>query len=195
MVHLTLHQQETRAVQQEAPALEEELLARIAGGEEQALASLYLATQKAVYGFALSILGDRYAAQDVLQDTYLKIFTAAGTYRPQGKPMAWILTITRNLARMRLREKRNRDVPLQEEWGLPVSDTEENRLDRLVLQSAMLHLSQEERQIVILHSTTGLKHREIADLLERPLPTVLSKYRRALSKLRNYLKEDTSHDG
>lgn len=54
----------------------------------------------------------------------------------------------------------------------------------------MTGLSDQERQVVLLHAVTGLKHREIAALLELPLPTVLSKYSRALKKLRLAMKED-----
>ena len=62
--------------------------------------------------------------------------------------------------------------------------------DRMVLTSLLTVLSEEERQIVLLHSMTGLKHREIADLLEMKLSTVLSKYNRAIKKLRHAWKEN-----
>ena len=55
-------------------------------------------------------------------------------------------------------------------------------------------LSDEERQIVTLHALTGLRHREIAALLELPLPTVLSKYHRAIRKMRADLEGDNAHD-
>jgi len=59
----------------------------------------------------------------------------------------------------------------------------------LVLNAAMQTLSSEERQIIILHAVSGLKHIEIAELLSMPLSTVLSKYSRARKKLQNTLKE------
>ena len=55
--------------------------------------------------------------------------------------------------------------------------------DRMMLEAVLSALSDEERQIVTLHALTGLRHREIAALLGLPLPTVLSKYSRALKKL------------
>ena len=57
-----------------------------------------------------------------------------------------------------------------------------------VLQEALARLSGEERRIVLLHAVTGLKHREIAQLLELPLSTVLSKYHRGLKKLKSLMK-------
>lgn len=99
--------------------------------------------------------------------------------------MAWLLTIARNLARSRLRQG-GRQVELdEEEWNaLPASLPAVTSEDRVVLQEALAGLGAEERQIVLLHAVTGLKHREIALLLELPLSTVLSKYHRGLKKLK-----------
>lgn len=163
---------------------------KIAGGDREALVQLYEQTQAAVYGFALSILKNRQDAEDVLQDAYIKIWQAAGSYAPQGKPLAWIFTITRNLARMRLREQARIVVAAPEEWQeLFAEEPRMDYEDRLVLASVMGVLADEERQIVMLHAVAGMKHREIAQILHLGLSTVLSKYNRALKKLRNALKE------
>ena len=61
--------------------------------------------------------------------------------------------------------------------------------DRLVLESALAILSEEERQIILLHAVSGLKHREIADSIGLPLSTTLSKYHRGLKKLRKHLND------
>lgn len=171
---------------------DEGMISRIASGDRDALAQLYEETRHAVFGFALSILQNRPSAEDVLQDTYLKVWSSAAAYKPQGKPMAWILRITRNLALMKLREKRNRDIQLTERMDIPAAlDTEEGRLDRIVLELALNTLSDEERQIIMLHSLSGLRHREIAEILQLPLSTVLSKYRRTLKKLEKLIKEES----
>ena len=62
--------------------------------------------------------------------------------------------------------------------------------ERELLQTALAALEEQERRIVVLHAVTGLKHREIAQLLELPLATVLSKYHRALKKLKVRLEGD-----
>ena len=59
----------------------------------------------------------------------------------------------------------------------------ENVADRMALMAALEILKEDERQIVILHASAGMKHREIAASLQMPLATVLSKYRRAMKKL------------
>ena len=100
----------------EQVALLEQHLADIAAGDKQALAQLYEATSSAVFGFALSILKNPHSAEDVLQDCFVRIFRSAPSYQPEGKPMAWILTITRNLCLQVLRKDgATADLP-QEEW-------------------------------------------------------------------------------
>ncbi len=61
-----------------------------------------------------------------------------------------------------------------------------------MIRTALGKLSDDERQIVMLYAVAGLKHREIADLMEMALPTVLSKYHRTLKKLRSFVKGDGS---
>ena len=163
-------------------------LARMAGGDQAALADLYAATRDAVFGFALSLLKNAHDAEDVLQDTYVVLWQAAKDYVSMGKPMAWILTITRSLCLQKLRQyKRQTDLP-QEDWepwlqakaGL-------SQEDRIALRQCLAQLDDRERQIIVLHAVAGLKHREIADLLDIPLSTALSKYHRGLKKLRQHL--------
>lgn len=163
-------------------------LLETAQGDTCAFAQLYTHTSAAVYGFALSILKNAHDAEDVLHDTFLSIRSAAQGYRPMGKPMAWILTIARNLCMARLRQ-RSRDAQLTgREWeSLPDADPVTDAQDRMILAQYLHALSDEERQIVTLHALAGFRHREIAEITGMPLPTVLSKYHRALKKLKQNL--------
>ena len=169
----------------------EQLLLGVAAGDREALSGFYARTRTAVYGLALSYLRSGHDAEDVTQDTYLKVWDSAGTYRPQGKPMAWLLTITRNLSLMRIRSRdKVVDMP-QEDWNmLVVESSAVTAEDRQVLTAALYGLTDQERRVVLLHAVSGLKHREIAQILEMPLATVLSKYHRALKKLRDLLEGD-----
>ena len=105
--------------------------------------------------------------------------------------MAWVLTIARNLARMKLRQE-GRQVGMEETYwdAIPDGGPAVSPEDRQILQDALATLGDQERQVVLLHAITGMKHREIAALLEIPLATVLSKYHRARKKLRTYLEGD-----
>jgi len=167
------------------------LLIRIAQGEQDAFKQLYENTDRSVYSFILSIIRNSQDAEEIMQDTYLKVWTSAHLYTDQGKALAWIFTISRNLCYMRLRNrKRESDIPIEDlELGESCPQIE-NTVDRLVLESALEVLSEEERQIVLLHAGTGMKHREIAKTLGLPLATVLSKYSRSIKKLKINLSEE-----
>ncbi len=173
----------------------ERQIAEIGQGCTEALAALYLSTHVSVYSFALSLLKNPDDAEDVLHDCYISIYDSAMQYRPAGKPMAWILTITKNLCFRKQRErKRTADIPQEDwenQWHTNPHMTAE---DKLLVAECMVQLSDEERQIVVLHAVVGCKHREIAGLLSLPLSTVLSKYNRALKKLRKFLPTEGEKD-
>ncbi len=163
----------------------EALLARIAKQDKAALGELYECTHRAIYGFAMSMSQSPADAEDVLQDTYIAVYSSAASYIPRGKPMAWLMTIAKNLARMRLRAVRKHLDLAEEDWGRYLASNPDVSADeRMLLQTAMRVLSDEQQQIVMLHAVAGMKHREIAQLLDMPTATVLSKYSRAIKKLR-----------
>lgn len=169
----------------------EALLSGIAAGSREDLAELYRRTRAAVYGLALSCLKNGAEAEDVAQDTFVKVWAAAPSYRPQGKPMAWLLTIARNLALGRLRTAARIQDLSEAQWSaFSIESDTLTADDRTVLGAALGRLSDEERHIVVLHAVCGLKHREIAQFLDLALPTVLSKYHRSLKKLKTILEGD-----
>lgn len=171
----------------------ENLILQLAQGKICAFEKLYNETKTAVYGLALSILRRHHDAEDIMQETYIKIYNGASGYTPKGRPMAWILKIARNLSLDRVRLKSENELPIEENRILASStDFAELSINRLLLETVLNDLAEEERQIVIMHGLTGLKHKEIARILEIPLATTLSKYHRSLSKLRKMLEEKKS---
>ncbi len=170
--------------------IDETIFARIAENDVAAFEEFFRLTERSVYAYALSILRNNDDAMDVVQDTYLKIRGAAHLYRPMGKPMAWVFTIVRNLSMSKLRTKAQTDN-LEEgelENNLSFSYVTDSD-DRLILQSALKILSEEERKIILLHAISGFTHLEISRDIGFPLSTVLSKYHRGLKKLKKYLTE------
>ena len=165
------------------------ILQGISEGSQVALEQLYRHTHSSVYSFALSILRNTHDAEDVLHDCYVTVWHSAGNYRSQGKPMAWMMTIAKNLCLQRIREqKKAADMP-QDEWELHLLDNGElTTEDKSILYFCMGLLSEQERQIVTLHAVSGFKHREIAAFLGLPLSTVLSKYHRAVKRLKQHLQ-------
>ena len=175
-----------------APAEErhelQRLLLRVAGGEREALAELYQRTRSAVYGLALSYLKNAHDAQDLTQDVYVQVWDCAEQYRPTGSPMGWLLAACRNLCLMRLRREERHAALSEEEWdAIPARECGLDADERALLQGALASLTDEERRIVLLHAVTGLKHREIAQVLNMPQATELSKYSRSVKKLQKIL--------
>ena len=169
------------------------LLTGVAAGDREALAELYRRTRMAVYGMALSYLHSAHDAQDMTQEVFVRVWDCASQYRPTGSPMGWLLTVCRSLCLMRLRREERHAALSEEEWdAIPAQECGLDADERTLLQQALASLADEERRIVLLHAVTGMKHREIAALLELPLPTVLSKYHRALKKMRAYLEGDNA---
>lgn len=174
----------------------DEVLKRLAKGDKTALEELYHETKAAIYGFSLTITKNPADSEDVLQETYLKIWTNADRYTAKGTPMSWILMIAKNLSLMKLREKKRHQDLEPEEWDMEfhIPDSAGNTEDRHLLEAALNLLTLEEREIILLHAVSGLKHREIAELLDMALATVLSKYHRALKKLRKYIEGVEAND-
>lgn len=171
--------------------IDEGWISRIAVGDMEALRRLYDAVSGSVYRFALSLVRDPHDAEDVLQESFLRICRSAADYQPQGKPLAWIFTIVRHTAMDKHRQTA-RLLPT-EEVAVDVFDVADAD-DRLFLHALLNRLSAEDRQILILHVAVGMKHREIAAVMEMPLGTVLSRYRRALDRLKSIAKEDDFRD-
>lgn len=169
--------------------IDEKLFARLAKDDMSALDELYSATQRTMYAYAVSLTRDHQRALDLIQDVYVKILSAAHLYKPMGKPLAWMFTIAKNLHYTNIkREKRSISIEPEE-----ISDDQRfsyitNMEDKVVLQGVLSLLTEEERKIVMLHAVSGMKHREIAENLGLKLSTTLSKYNRALKKLRKYLE-------
>ncbi len=167
----------------------EALIAKMADSDVSAMGDLYELIRADIYAFALSKIGRREDAEDVTQDTFVRIWQNAPSYTPMGKPMAWILTVELNLIR-RACELAARNVGELDET-VPDEDmnVEENVINSAFLRQMLQELSPEARQVVTLHLVSGLKHREIAELLNEPLVTVISRYRRAIKKLQIIVKE------
>lgn len=169
--------------------IDEELIVQIGRDDRSAFEEFYTLTERALYSYVLAIVKNPYDTQDIVQDTYLKVRASAHLYKKQGKPMAWLFTIARNLA-MDLFRQNSRffsgeayEMEDRMEYSYVTEMT-----DRLVLETAMNILTERERQILLLHLVGGIRHREIAANLGLPLSTVLSCYQRTLKKLKRYLE-------
>ncbi len=167
----------------------DEMIFEIGKGNKDAFKEFYYCTQHALYGYILSYLKNRHETEDILHDTYIKIREKAHTYTGYEKPMAWVFTVAKNLSLMKLRNAQQISDISEFENTASQSKFEENVIDNIVLKTALDILDQQSKEIIILHSVTGLKFREIASDLNLNIATVLTKYNRALKKMQTYLKE------
>ena len=169
----------------------EQWIAQIGQGDQAAFAALYDRCSRAVYAYAVSLLRLPDAADDVSQEAFLKIWRAAPAYTPQGKPMAWIMRIVRNLCLDELR--RPAPVELTDGTVRPESADSDGStvVEREYLRTLLSELlTDEEREIVTLRIDGDLTHAEIAQTLGISAAVVRWKYTYALKKLRKRCAQD-----
>lgn len=176
--------------------IDESLFEKIAKGDNEAFAELYYASYKQIYGFLLSLTRNKEDAEDLLQNTYIRIRNGSHLYKKQGTPMTWMCAIAKNQYLDFVRKYgKNRSVDFGEvenyvsEGMTAKTDDSKAVEDRMLLESAFSILGEQERTIVILHMVNGLKHREISEITGLPLSTVLSKYNRSLKKMKEIIVE------
>lgn len=165
----------------------------MAQGDKAALEQLYQRTKAPIYAYLLSVLKNSHDAEDALQETYLGIHASAPSYRPNGQSKAWIYTIAKNQAMMIFRRKRSAESLEDQDEGSLEAPSGPSTEDKMILSAAMDTLTEEERQIVMLHAVSGFRFREIASFLNLPLSTVLSKHHRALKRLKQKLMSEEEH--
>jgi RNA polymerase sigma-70 factor (ECF subfamily) len=171
-----------------------DLLARVALQDRRALRDLYDATAARLFAIALRMLRDRAAAEDVIQDAFLTIWSRAPQFPTlHTHPLAWMTTIVRNRAIDSLRRRRDDD----EAGDGCVDDAPDDApgpFERLHardvkerLADCMQRLAAEPRLAIVLAYDEGLTHDALAKRLGRPLGTVKAWVRRSLLQLRDCL--------
>ncbi len=166
----------------------EQLAAQLAAGSNAAFETLYRGTSRGVFAFLYAMVRNRWDAEDLTQETYLKVKMNIGQYRQGTNFRAWMFQIAKNLALNHLKAAA-RTAPLLGE----VAD-EETPADAcetsLFFEDLKRILTAEEYKIVMLHDVSGFRHREIAQLMEMPAGTVMWQYSRAVKKIKKFMKEE-----
>ena len=176
--------------------IDEGLFEKIAIGDDAAFTELYYASYRQIYGFLLALTKNKEDAEDLLQNTYIRIRNGSHLYRKQGTPMTWMCAVAKNQFLDFVRKKSKGvsvdfdEVEKYVSEGLGTGVKQHKDVENeMVLEKAFEILNKQERTIVVLHMIDGLKHREISKITGIPLSTVLSKYNRSLKKLREFIKE------
>lgn len=178
------------------PATDEALVASVRGGDEDALAALYDRYAASIYSLALRITGDRLTAQEVTQDTFVRLWKHAAMFdRERGAFGAWLFAIARRRAldvlRSRQRQAKVADGTFISDGGtLPEpaqSDASEQIVLAQVIGQAVATLPLAQRQTIELAYFGGLTQQQIATQTGEPLGTVKSRMRTAMETLRTRL--------
>ena len=164
----------------------DELLIRVSKGDNVAFERLYEETRRGVYAFLYTYFHNAEDTEDGMQTVYLNIKKGIHSYRHGTNPSAWILQIAKNHALNELKKKK-REIPT-EDIELGSMSSEGGRVEIMDLITRVL--TEEEQKIVTLFVLWDYKHREIAEMLDCPIGTVTSKYKRAIGKLKKYLEEE-----
>ena len=175
---------------------DEALLAGYATGDPSTAAVFVRRFQGRVYGLALTIVRQPAIAEEVAQETFVRVFRHAGNYDARkGRVSTWLLSIARNLAidvtRMRRLDPVDPDV-IAAEVSLtsqePAADMAMQPDEREQLRAAITELPDDQRRALVLAAYMGRTAREISDLDDVPLGTVKTRIRTAMLKLRDELE-------
>ena len=160
-------------------------------GDISALQFLYVRFADDVCGYVRSIVQDSYDAEDITQNVFVKLPTAIQKYEPRDVPFtAWILRVARNAALDHLRARRQ--IPF-EEVRTDDAGNEELGLERAqCLRAALMHLSPEQREVLVLRHLVGLSPGEIAKRLGKTEGSIHGLHHRGRAALQNLLREMSS---
>jgi RNA polymerase sigma-70 factor (ECF subfamily) len=166
-----------------------QMLLEIRGGSKAALKHLYDQTRYAVFASIIPYLYDQQLSEDVMQETYLKAFDKIATYQPNTNGMNWLLTIAKHTA-FDLLKHRKQETQVDREFLEETIAGSDDRYDLAspIIQAAKKRLDKDEQTILFLYALGDYKHREIAEILNIPIGTVLWKYQNAITKMKEVIK-------
>lgn len=180
---------------------DEELIARFQEGDEQAYTELVNRYRDKLMTFVYRFVNDMEQAEDIIQDTMLKLYTHKHYYRNIAKFSTWIYTIAGNLAKTELRKRKHHKVtnisqmgPEDRDYELPsvAPETDEVVQSEYIekkIQAAIQNLPLHFRTVTILRDIQELSYEEISKIVEVPLGTVKSRINRARLQLQKELKD------
>jgi len=182
------------------PSSDAELMARVGRNDMAALGLLAERHRDRVLSLAYRLLGDWHRAEDVAQETFLRVRQAARGYEPQAKFTTWLYRIVHNLSMDQHRRAARAPLPLEVVQETEMEDSsrhdlaEKAELAQLV-QRAIGQLPDRQRRVVILHRYEGLSHGEISEIAGWSRSAVESLLVRAYENLRENLAQHEDFSG
>ncbi len=178
---------------------DEELIAQFQAGNENAYLEIVARFKNRLFAFVYRFVGDSDLAEDLVQDTLIKVYTHRHAYREIARFSTWIYTIAGNLARTELRKRKRRATFSmstlgfgEREYELPSEDyaptkTLEGEQTEKHIRSALAKLPLHFRTVIILRDVQELSYEEISKIMKIPLGTVKSRVNRARLRLQDML--------
>ncbi|MFL5538974.1 MAG: RNA polymerase sigma factor [Longimicrobiaceae bacterium] len=170
-----------------------ELIGRILSGERELYARLVTRHQEALYRHAAAMLGDRDAAADLVQESFVKAYTRLHTCDPD-RFAAWLFRILRNRCKDWLKNHRQRTAPLEDEaHQAPEGDDPVRTLERTelghVVNAALQRLPAAQREAFLLKHVDGLSYEEMAERLDTGVSALKMRVMRAREALQELLRD------
>lgn len=186
---------------------DQEVVRQAAAGREAAYREIIRRYQRPVYSLIFRMVRNRELAEDLAQDTFIKMLNAINSYRPEYKFSSWIFKIANNAAIDQLRRRELDTLSLDgsphavdaetiEATTLQIGSEQESQLDEVAskelgsqIERAIAQLRPEYRNCIILRHVDGRPYEEIAEILDLPLGTVKTYIHRARNELRVLLSD------
>lgn len=183
-----------------------ELIARAQNGEESAFEALFHTYRRRIYLLCLRMIGNAAEAEELMQEAFLQLFRKIKTFRGEAAFSTWLHRIAMNIALMRLRKRKLKDIPMDGGDDHDKEDRPERQygsadlsltglVDRVSLEVAIAKLPQGYKRVFELHDVLGYEHNEIAEMLGCSVGNSKSQLHKARLRLRKLLGADFRKNG
>lgn len=180
---------------------DDSLMVRVKRGDHGAFRVLAERYRTRVFRFIYKMLHDEEVAEDLAQETFLRVFKRANTYKPGSNFSIWLYTIAKNLTFNRVRDEKRQPLGLADQvdpryWDVATTDVGPDPLEmsqreeiRRTVNSGLAQLPPKFKAAVILRDIEGFEYEQIAKILRCPLGTVKSRVNRGRLRLRDLIKD------
>jgi RNA polymerase sigma factor (sigma-70 family) len=169
---------------------DEDLMSQVRNGVGEMLGLLFERYHVPLFNFYLKLTGDRPVSEDLVQEVFFRILKYRHSYRPDTPFRAWMYQIARN-ARLDHLRKRKPETSFEPEMSPAVApvDTAQQTQETALLRTALMQISEDKREVLVLSRFQDLKYEEIAQMLGCEVGTVKTRVHRALQELRQVFHE------
>ena len=181
---------------------DDELIQRFISGDQSSVESLILRHKNKVYGYISMYIRDQALAEDIFQDTFLKVIQSlkSGRYQENGRFISWVMRIAHNLIIDHFRKEKQMNVISNDDYESDIFNSKklcEANVEDVIVKRQVIKdvrrliqmLPEDQREVVILRHYTGLSFKEIADISNVSINTALGRMRYALINMRKLMQE------